>query len=795
MSDTLKPNIQDLQKDVIDLLGQISALMGRASTALSSDSSGEKYGQFQQEVIEAARSVKDLELSMAIIAPMKAGKSTIINAIVGQEILPSCAAAMTTLPTEIVFNSEITEPTLTLSAEILSVFQGTILALQRKIQALGTEETHQRTALYPHLRDLLQEIQDTVGFTTRAKTYGREEINKTLTDLNHIIRLCSILEPSKDPLAQLMEVPRIETPFLRSQKTDQTEILGNLVIVDTPGPNEAGENLRLAAVVAEQLRKSSIVLIVLDFTQLNNQAAAEIKKQVQPVIKLLGKENLYVLVNKVDQRGDNDMTPAQVQQFVAADLELSDSGDIDRVFEIAAKWAFSATNFLLELQQHPGINIDQMKSARALAQQVFGIDWEEELEDVPVEDLQRKAERLWKKSGFAPFLDRAINALIVSAAPRCMKTALNLSQIRLVELRNEALIRTTDIAEDTEKLQRQLDALEEDLRHLEFCRGRWKEVDSIKVNLRQELNEILDALRKKAKVSLETYFVKEEYGRASSLKKAEITVRGFIFKDISDFDIFPKWLSQRFKSQLEFKSSSIEFKTAEAAEEFANQAVAYAQKRLEHFLIAAREEATKQVEVSIKNLLIFLRQQTQELIERARTRLNKAFYIDLSPAPLNWETEHVDFGTSKNFKYKREIRNKKEDKKVKERPWYFLWLIEIEKTVKVTSEEGYYAVSIEEIVESVNQAIDKSIENINLAINKYLDEELKQRVDAYFAGLDRYLGSYRDSLRQAQADQQLSLNEKEKLVGQLSSLVPEATAQINRVNTYLKRTEQLISGK
>lgn len=59
---------------------------------------------------------------MAIVAPMKAGKSTIINAIVGQEILPSRSTAMTTLPTKVVFNSKLTEPTLTLSDEILSVF-------------------------------------------------------------------------------------------------------------------------------------------------------------------------------------------------------------------------------------------------------------------------------------------------------------------------------------------------------------------------------------------------------------------------------------------------------------------------------------------------------------------------------------------------------------------------------------------------------------------------------------------------------------------------------------------------
>src|SRR5919202_3997845 len=119
VSEALKPNVQELQRDVIDLLGEISALMNRASTDLSSDSSGEKYAKFQQEVTKAARNVEDLELRMAIVAPMKAGKSTIINAIIGQEILPSRNAAMTTLPTEIVLNAELTEPTLILTPEIL----------------------------------------------------------------------------------------------------------------------------------------------------------------------------------------------------------------------------------------------------------------------------------------------------------------------------------------------------------------------------------------------------------------------------------------------------------------------------------------------------------------------------------------------------------------------------------------------------------------------------------------------------------------------------------------------------
>ncbi len=110
VSEVLKPNVQDLQQDVIDLLREISSLMNRANTALSSDNASQKYADFEQQVSQEAEKVENLELRMAIVAPMKAGKSTITNAIIGQEILPSRNAAMTTLPTEIIFGAELTEP-------------------------------------------------------------------------------------------------------------------------------------------------------------------------------------------------------------------------------------------------------------------------------------------------------------------------------------------------------------------------------------------------------------------------------------------------------------------------------------------------------------------------------------------------------------------------------------------------------------------------------------------------------------------------------------------------------------
>lgn len=799
-SNPLKPNVQDLQTDVIELLGQISTLMYRASTALSSDRDSKKYADFKKEVDDANRNVDKLELRMAIVAPMKAGKSTIINAIVGQDILPSRNAAMTTLPTEIVFNADLLKPTLTLSTEILSVFQKTFIALQNKIRELDPLRLREKMEQYPHLMELSGQIEaGDWGFLVNAAFSGREEIIKALTGLNDIVRLCSLIAPSSDPLGQLTDVPCIETPFWRTQETEKSEKLGNLIIIDTPGPNEAGEHLKLKGVVEEQLCQSSIVLIVLDFTQLKNKAAEEVKQDVQKVINLRGKENLYVLINKVDQRRDGDMTPEQVRQFVAAEFQIGEVSDTDRVFEIAARRAFVAANFMQELEQNPDILPKQMQTGRALAQEVFGIDWEEDLEDATIEELQKKAQRLWKKSGFDPFLEKAIKALIERAAPQCMNSALKLSRNRLVELRDDVEFRSSAIAQDAEKLQREVGALEVDLKGLEACRIRLKEVDIIRVELHRNLEQLVQALKETAKVSIEDYFVKEDYDRGNLFQKLDIKIRDLFLTELSGFELFPKRISRQLKSQLEFKPSKVfEFNSEREAEEFANQAVAYAKDKAESLLSSVRKQTEIEVEKARKGLTTFLEKETQPIIERARKRLNEAFNVNLSlPQPKleSDEMELVKPRVKSDHRYVDQGYGERTVKKRKFTHWFWLVPVDVKEPYKKPDKRvNYYTVYLGELIEQINQSIDKSINSINQGINKYLDEDFQQRVDDFFKELEDYLGNYRDNLKQAQNDQRLSLEEKEKLVGELSSLVPEATKYVEKADNYLKYTMELMQG-
>jgi GTPase SAR1 family protein len=521
-SPILKPGIQSLQQGVISLLKNIEELMGRASRSLSGDESGAKYLRFQEEVGSARFNVTELELVLAIVAPMKAGKSTIINAIVGQYLLPSRASAMTTLPTRIVLCADKTEPILEIEIDIL---QKTLSGLRQRIQEIGIDEAKARMAKRPHLHELLEKIE--IDCSISSKTTGLEAIKQSLTDLNDIVRICSVLEPSIDPLRQSgFTMPQIQTPFWQATDNNQSKFLGNLVIVDTPGPNEAGQNLRLSAVVDEQLRISSMILIVLDFTQLNNQAAAEIKRQIAPMIQSLGKKKLYVLVNKVDQRTAKDpMTSEMVQQFILADLGLGEPRDAERVFEVSARQAFCAARFLSELRHFPDIKKEDMKTAKDLGEQAFGLDWEEEFEEASLEDLQSKAQRLWKKSGFEPFLTKAINVLMESAAPLCIGSALDLSRSRLEELRNCTQLRGSAIDQDAKKLSAEIVALQEDLNCLEACRQTIQDVDDIKKKLKDVLDNLLRKLKIEAEVTLGDYFDKEKYDRSDLAQKLVLDIR------------------------------------------------------------------------------------------------------------------------------------------------------------------------------------------------------------------------------------------------------------------------------
>ena len=314
------------------------------------------------------------------------------------------------------------------------------------------------------------------------------------------------------------------------------------------------------------------------------------------------------------------------------------------------------------------------------------------------------------------------------------------------------------------------------------------------------ISDRIFTLKNEAKISLETFFVKEEYQRAATIKKVDMKTREIFLTNIGDFELFPKWISGRIKSKLEFKNSGVfEFKKPNEAEEFAEQAVAYAKERVDKLLSIVRRQTDKEIEQARTSLINILEKETKPIIEGAFQRLNEAFDVRLALPQLRWESgEEMELVQPRVKRQSRFVdRGHIEVAKTKREWWHWMWLVPVEVRVQIKRPrkiEDYYTISLKVLIDKINESIETKIDSLNEEINKYLDEDFQQRIDVFFEDLDSYLRNYRDSLNQAQADQKLSLEEKQRLVEELSFLLPEATTQIQTAESFIECTERLMKG-
>lgn len=798
-TDAKSAQLEKIQREVITLLGDVGTLIESTKKSVIVENSHHQYNELQQQFKNAQDNVAELQLRMSIIAPMKAGKSTIINAIAGQELLPSCATAMTTIPTEIVFSTKLTEPTLQLDNKLILIVRDIYTKINSQIEELGIDSLEQKLARYPHLIYLLTEIKEATDVPFAAKIEGAKKINQTLNLLNQIIRLDNVIDPLAEPLAQLTIIPRIVTPFLGMAGIEKAKNLGDLVIVDTPGPNEAGVNLKLSSVVEEQLRRSSVILLVLDYTQLNNEAAEAINKQIQPILNVIGKENLYVLINKIDQRRKGDISSEQIKNFVFADLDLDNKDTTNRIFEISAIRAFAATQFLLEMAQKPRANLLEINSLETIAQEVFGIDWDEEIEDITPKILSKKAHKLWKKSGFAPFLEETVAKLMESAAPLSLMIALNLSHHRLLELKDNINFKGKAITKDKAKLKEEIQALKSDLTSLESCQNNLQQMEEIKKELRNNLESIITKLKEQAKVNLENYFNQQEYEKGDLMKKADMKTRELLLTNIGDFDIFPQFLSKNIKSNFVPKTTGIiSFEGAQEATKFSQEAVVCAKEKLEKLLLSARQKIDLEVVDTNKKLKYLLKKETQPIVERAQARLQKTFEIDLELSSPNIDTEeNLQMKDGLVKKKSRLVETGYEEQLIKKRAWYYWFglvpFYSKEIYQKPYKKANYYTVSVYDLVEQINVANDRFIDEIGQRLLNYIEEDIQQQVERFFLNLDNYFGSYIKNIQQAQQSKELSLEQRDKLIKMLACLLPKTTEYIEQTETYLQLTEEMLS--
>lgn len=483
-----------------------------------SDSKNEKRLLFDKQ--KALKRIEELEgeqiktarreMVLAVVGTMKAGKSTTINAIVGQEILPNRNRPMTSVPTLIRHVPGKTEPVLHL--EHIQPVRNLLITLQEKLATPAGQQVAQTLQQTGDTRELLDILTDD-GWL-KNEYHGEEEIFTGLASLNDLVRLAAAMgsEFPFDEYAEVQKLPVIDVEF--SHLVGMDECQGTLTLLDTPGPNEAGQP-QMEVMMRDQLQKASAVLAVMDYTQMNSKADEEVRKELNAIADVsVGR--LFVLVNKFDEKDRNGDGADAVCQKVPAMLN-SDVLPASRVYPGSSRQAYLANRALHELRKNGTLPVDKAW-VDDFVREAFG----RMKKDYVCKDSELATEGatdLWEGS----LIDQLITEVILSSHSRAAALAVDSAAAKLMQnaenISEYLSLRHQGLMQSIQSLQAHITSLLEDIREIADCqeqvtadvRMAMEEIDArtrelltgVCTSLEEELNDYFRSGKRKEQQMLE----------------------------------------------------------------------------------------------------------------------------------------------------------------------------------------------------------------------------------------------------------------------------------------------------
>ena len=483
-----------------------------------SDSKNEKRLLFDKQ--KALKRIEELEgeqiktarreMVLAVVGTMKAGKSTTINAIVGQEILPNRNRPMTSVPTLIRHVPGKTEPVLHL--EHIQPVRNLLITLQEKLATPAGQQVAQTLQQTGDTRELLDILTDD-GWL-KNEYHGEEEIFTGLASLNDLVRLAAAMgsEFPFDEYAEVQKLPVIDVEF--SHLVGMDECQGTLTLLDTPGPNEAGQP-QMEVMMRDQLQKASAVLAVMDYTQMNSKADEEVRKELNAIADVsVGR--LFVLVNKFDEKDRNgDGADADCQKVPA--MLNSDVLPASRVYPGSSRQAYLANRALHELRKNGTLPVDEAW-VDDFVREAFG----RMKKDYVCKDSELATEGatdLWEGS----LIDQLITEVILSSHSRAAALAVDSAAAKLMQnaenISEYLSLRHQGLMQSIQSLQAHITSLLEDIREIADCqeqvtadvRMAMEEIDArtrelltgVCTSLEEELNDYFRSGKRKEQQMLE----------------------------------------------------------------------------------------------------------------------------------------------------------------------------------------------------------------------------------------------------------------------------------------------------
>jgi GTPase SAR1 family protein len=496
-----------------ELLAEIKMKIPAAILKTGEQRADQSHAKFTPKAIERKIAelkenrikVDKLDMVLAVVGTMKAGKSTCINAIVGREILPNRNRPMTALPTIIRHVPGVVTPVLHFTEKQQEPIQKLLLVLRKKLVNVDIDG-FPKIAAVKDLAVLAEEIRTNFKLETRYE--GEEGIFNFLKSLNDLVRLSTELRtdfPFKS-YTSVADFPSIDVEFFHLKQTDSSNELGSFALLDTPGFNEAGQFENLMPMLQDQLSKATAVLAVLDYTQLKSQSEQELRDELVAIAEHSG-DRMFALVNKFDAKNANSDDETQTRQYVAKNLldqVFHKNANIEtRIFPVSGQLAFlvKRAELTLDSQSDLGWRDGQPESwIDTFGEKAFGTRYKKDINNR--EEVLKACADLWTSSLFNAPLVYAIKYSHDNAAQMAIQAATD--KLNEIALGSQGSDIADGIGSMLDMRLQGLQTTSEQLEQLvaELTSG-IKKLKSKETQANEKLDNLLDGTKHRIKLSLE----------------------------------------------------------------------------------------------------------------------------------------------------------------------------------------------------------------------------------------------------------------------------------------------------
>ena len=803
VEDMHEQNIELIRKEAIRLIGWEIELLEELrikNIVTGSHQESEKATYTPQKILKdievlqgEQHKLKNLQMTLAIVGTMKAGKSTTINAIVGSEILPNRNRPMTALPTIIKHKPGQVTPVLRFPNKKPAHDFCCSIAEKDNHKELETKD--------PDLAKTMNDICN--GWEIKDEYTGAEEIFQFLRQLNDLVRVSNItgVPFPYEEYDEIHELPAIEVQFETLRKENN---IGEFSLLDTPGPNEAGMKA-LSGMMEDQLQKASAVLAVMDFTQLKSEADDEVRNILKS-ISAYTKGRLFALVNKYDQKDRNSIRIDPMKDLIAETLM---DGEIsrDKIYPVSSKYGYLANCALSAVNQaqktKTPLVLTEAPWHEDFADLALGRRWkEDDFEDL--EKIKTAATDLWEDSLFAAPLKEVIQKSHANAAAIALDSvASKLSRI-IEKIENYLAVRGSSLDRDVNEIQVMIDAIQNDIDKIDQLKTDAENTKETAVSqLTKQCTELFNDGKSEALDVILTYFqtgkVEERKRREQRRQKEQNeqdTHRSRFAMLVNDL------LSKRKRKiagpNFDPKAPIIRFEKEERdkAEKF----ISNVSKALEAVLNNTMEAVNKTLDNVIHdfdvNMNDWVAKPSNMLLNGLQERMNKKG-IKISLSLPNIDRLNLPF-SGKQLVATVESKTEKATRSVARESFggsckrFFgsifgqdAWGYD-----DITYDKKYYIVDIKKLEKQATKEIEKAFSNLtSTGIKMTIEKPLANSLNAFFTDLSELVENIRGDLLQGLQDSQEKSSEKKRLLSeirQLQKVTPECKEDAEKLNEGLQ---------